>query len=235
MRLVARVCVAWLAFLVPVASMAEEPPPVVPTPEVGPSRLFFSPTARSLPRGRGTVALSELAFPWVEYGIWDRVSIQAIGFPPLPDLTGPGGLVLGPKVQVVRTPRFQAAVGAYEAIAWDQGPTGGFAYGVVTAGGTSTGFTLGYGIGYGEFADDDPQGGSAGVLFMGVDKSLGQSVRLMAEGLFAGTGSELSEATLVGAVRLTKGRWSVDLGVVVPIYETGAGTPFPLLTVAWGF
>ena len=44
-------------------------------PRVGPTRLFLAPTARSLPRGDGTIGLTEIGAPWGEVGLTDRVSL----------------------------------------------------------------------------------------------------------------------------------------------------------------
>jgi hypothetical protein len=34
---------------------------------------------------------------------------------------------------------------------------------------------------------------------------------------------------------LNFGRWSLDLGIAVPFYETGAGTPGPVITLGRAF
>jgi hypothetical protein len=140
-------------------------------------------------------------------------------------------LILGPKLQFLRQPGVQAAAGVFQVVA-EGGSPGGLAYGVVTLGGPNTAFTAGYGVGYGQFWDSE---GSPRLVFLGAEKSLGRSVRLMAEGFLGGDDLDLTGATLVGAVRLTRGRFYVDLGFVLPIYETGGGVPYPLFTAAWTF
>ena len=62
--------------------LAEAPPPAAPAP-VGPTRLFFAPTARSLPHGKGTIGLTEIAAPWGEVGLTGRVSVLAGSVVPL--------------------------------------------------------------------------------------------------------------------------------------------------------
>jgi hypothetical protein len=136
--------------------------------------------------------------------------------------------ILGPKVQLVRRNGVQAAVGVYQGLA--PGWSGGVGYGVVTLGSADTAATLGYGYGYGGLVDP---GESASIVFAGVEKSLGRRFRLVFEGLFGGAGLGLPDQTLIGAARIGGGRWAVDVGVLVPVYETGAGTPFPLLTIAY--
>jgi SAM-dependent methyltransferase len=206
---------------VPVAQAAEPP-------GAGPTRLFFAPTARALPRGQGSVGLTEIAFPWAEAGIVDRVSILGLVVPPLGDLSSGGGVV-APRIQLVRHARFQAAAGVIQAIGEQ---AGGVGYGVVTLGSASTALTAGYGYAYGQGVDS---GGSRGVVLVGVEKAVHRSLRLVVEGWIGGQAMGLPDRTFIAGVRLSRGRWSVDLAAVVPVYETGAGTPAPLLTVARAF
>jgi len=214
---------------VPAPAPETPAPPPAPPVDVRATRLFFAPTARALPRGEGSVALTEIVFPSVEVGVSSRLSVGAFGIPPLDDL-GSGGVVLASKAQILRHGHVQAAVGVFQA--FGSGETGGIGYGVVTVGSDDSALTVGYGYGYGHVADSE---GSPGVLFVGADKSIGRSVRLIVEGYIGGVGMGLPAQTLLGGVRFSRRRWSVDLGAVLPIYETGTGTPFPILAVAWAF
>ena len=193
-----------------------------------PTRLFFAPTARSLPRGDVTVGLTEVAFPWVEVGLWDRVSLQSVPLL-LGDLTGTG-VAVAPKIQIVRSRYLQAAVGTFQALS--SGGTGGVGYAVATLGSADIAATVGYGYGYGGVADSV---GSPGVLLLGAERALGRSVRLVFESYIGGEGLGLPEKTFMGGLRLGRGGWSFDVAVVVPVYETGAGSPAPLLTIAKSF
>ena len=213
----------------PVAVPTPEPPRTLPF-DARTTRLFFAPTARSLPRGSGSAALTEVLFPSVEAGLTDRLSISAIGVLPLEDVSD-GGIVLGPKFQLLGGPRVQAAVGVFQAIGAGGG-TGGVGYGVVTLGSGKTAATIGYGYGYGDAADSE---GSPGVVFLGVETALSRSFRLMVEGYVGGEAFGLPDQTLMVGARLGRGRFSMDLGVVVPVYETGAGSPFPIFAIAWAF
>src|SRR5262245_12675734 len=196
--------------------------------DVGPTRLFFAPTARALPRGDVTVGLTEVAFPWVEVGLWDRFSLQSAPLL-LGDLTGTG-VVVAPKIQIVRSRYFQAAVGTFQALG--AGGTGGVGYAVATLGSARTAATVGYGYGYGAVADSV---GSPGVVLLGAEQALGRSVRLIVEAYIGGEGLGLPEKTFMGGLRVSRGGWSFDVGLVVPVYETGQGSPAPLLTVAKSF
>jgi hypothetical protein len=178
-------------------------------------------------RGDVSLGLTEIAFPWVEVRLWDRFSVQTIPLL-LDELTGTG-LVVAPKLQLLRSRRLQAAIGTLQVLGSE---TGGVGYAVVTVGGADTAATVGYGYGYGGVVDSV---GSKAVLLLGAERALGRSVRLVFESYFGGEGLGLPEKTFLGGLRLTKGGWSVDLGVVVPVYETGGGSPAPLLTIARAF
>jgi len=202
--------------------------PPSPPVESGPTRLFFAPTARALPRGDVTVGLTEVAFPWVEVGILDRVSLQSLPLL-LGDLTGTGGVV-APKIQLVRSRRLQVAVGTLQLVS--SGGTGGVGYAVATLGSASTAATVGYGYGYGDVADSV---GSPAVLVLGAEKALGRSLRVVFESYIGGAGLGLPEKTFMGGLRLSHGGWSFDVALVIPVYETGQGSPAPLLTIAKAF
>jgi hypothetical protein len=70
---------------------------------------------------------------------------------------------------------------------------------------------------------------------VGGEKALGRSFRLLVEAYVAGPGLGMPAQTVVAGTRHTRGRWSVDLGVLVPVYEAGSGTPFPVFSIARTF
>ena len=88
---------------------------------VGPTRLFLAPTARTPPRGKGTFGLTEIAFPWGEIGLTDRAGLRVFAIPPLGDLTS-AGVVIEPKIQLYGGARLQAAVGVVQAFAGQGSP-----------------------------------------------------------------------------------------------------------------
>jgi hypothetical protein len=213
-----------LATLLPGRDLrAQTLPPAEPA-LAGPTRLFFAPTARSLPHGKGTIGLTEIAVPWGEVGLTDRVSLLGGGAVPL--AVG----CIAPKVQLYGGRQIQAAIGAVQLFGMDD--TGGVGYGVVTLGAADAAVTIGYGYGYGALVEP---GSPRGLLFLGAEKALGRSFRLIVEGYVGGAGLGLPDQTLLGGFRFGHGRWSADVGVVVPFYESGSGTPVPLLTIAWAF
>lgn len=215
----------------PVPAPASAEAAETPSFDARATRLFFAPTARSVPRGRGSAAVTEVIFPSVEVGLSNRVSVAAIGVLPVEDLSD-GGIVLAPKIQVLAGPRVQAAVGLFQG--FGAGVSGGLGYAVVTLGGASTSATIGYGYGYGGATDGE---GSSSLVFLGAERTVGRSFRLIVEGYVGGAGLGFaSDVALVAGARFGRGRFSVDLGAVVPFYEgSGVGTPFPVATIAWAF
>jgi len=219
---------AW-ALLSP-SLQAQEPPPKPAAPfDARSARLFFAPTARTLPRGQGVFGVTELVFPWAEVGIFDRLSFEAIGVPPLEGLSS-AGLVLGPKLQLLRRDRVQAAAGVFQALGREG--SGGLAYGVVTVGSGRAGLTVGVGRGYGGLVELE---GSPVVVFVGGDALLGKGLRVLAEVYLGGEGLGLPEQTLTTGLRWSRGRFSLDCGLVLPVYESSSGVPFPVLTLGWAF
>ncbi|MFI4946140.1 MAG: hypothetical protein ACHP85_22885 [Burkholderiales bacterium] len=203
---------------------AQEPAPA--GPGSGPTRLFFAPTARSMPSGQWAVGVTEVLFPWGEVSVTKCLSVLGFGIP----IEG-GGVALVPKLQLWGGRHIQAAAGVAHVLAF-QGDSGGVGYGVLTGGGADLGVTVGYGYGYGSLADS---GGSRSVLLVGLDAALGPHVRLIGEGYIGGAALGMPDQTIAAGLRLAHGRFWADLGVVVPFYETGSGMPVPLLTVGWSF
>jgi hypothetical protein len=214
---------AFATLALPTHVFAQVPPPAGPA-AVGPTRLFFTPTARSLPRGQGTIGLTEIGIPWGEVGLTDHISVLGGGVVPL----AIGGIA--PKVRLYGGRRVQAAVGVVQLLG--SSDTGGVGYGVVTLGSGAAAATIGYGYGYGGLVDP---AGTRGILFLGAEKAFGRSLRVILEGYVGGAGLGMPDQTFLGGIRYSRGKWSADLGVVVPAYETGSGPPVPLLTIARAF
>jgi hypothetical protein len=215
---------------------AQEAAPPTPTSGLEPSclpnaasavdvrltRLFVAPTARSLPRGRGSVGLTEVVFPSVEVGLSNRVSVWTFGVLPAEGLSD-GGIEVAPKIQLLSGTHVQAAVGA--SLAVGSGGTWPGVYGVVTLGSADTAVTVGYMYDY--VAGMNSEQGSSGTFFFGAEKAIGRSLRLIGEGdIIIG---DSVNSFLVGGARFTRGRWSVDLGVLF------GSEVFPFLTIAWAF
>jgi len=111
------------------------------------SRLFFAPTARTLPAGDGYFGDYYLFFPVVGYGVTDRVTLSG-GMSLIPGVSlGDQLYFIAPKVGLVRTPSLALAVGALYggAALASEGVSGGVAFAVGTAGSEDHAITLGLG------------------------------------------------------------------------------------------
>ena len=200
------------------------PPPSPPPPEAADlrlTRLFVAPTARSLPRGRGSLGLTEVFFPSVEVGLTNRVSFWAFGALPTEDLSD-GGIQVAPKIQLLNGTHVQAAVGG--SLAFSSGSASAGAYGVVTVGSADTALSVGYQYDY--LPSMNSWEGSPGTLFFGAEKAIGRRFRLIVEGNIV---LHSVDSFLIAGGRFSRGRWSVDLGVL-----RGTET-LPFFTIAWAF
>lgn len=188
------------------------------------TRLFFGPTARSLPRGRGYLGVYELVMPFVQVGVTDRLTVG--GGTPL--IFGGGGdshpFWLTPKFQLVRGERTQVAAGVMHFVFTGDEEPAGIAYGVVTHGTSDASLTAGFGYGY---ASSDR---GAWIVMVGGDKRIGRGVKLLAEGYAWQEG----EGILMGGVRFFGARLSADLGVVT-LLGGGDSFVFPVVNVVWTF
>ena len=188
------------------------------------TRLFFGPTARSLPRGRGYLGVYELVMPFVQVGVTDRLTVG--GGTPL--IFGEGGdshpFWLTPKFQLLRGERTQIAAGVMHFVfTGDEEPVG-IAYGVVTHGTPDASLTAGVGYGY----ESSDRGTWIGMV--GGDKRLGRNVKLLAEGYVWQEG----EGILMGGVRFFGARLSADLGLVTALGGDDTFV-FPVVNVVWTF
>ncbi|HEX8429747.1 MAG TPA: hypothetical protein VF625_00615, partial [Longimicrobium sp.] len=93
-----------------------------------PTRLFFAPTGRNLRAGEGYFGVYELFFPFVTFGVTDRITIAA-GTPVIPDLIAELGYI-APKVQIVASPNTNISVGAFAFLSAAETGAAGILYGV---------------------------------------------------------------------------------------------------------
>jgi len=107
------------------------------------TRLFFGPTARSLPKGKAYFGVYEFLMPFVQVGVTDRFSIGG-GTPLAFGLDGGDRpFWITPKLQLLDTGKTQLAIGAFQALV--DGESAGIAYGVVTSGSPNASLTAGAG------------------------------------------------------------------------------------------
>jgi hypothetical protein len=190
-----------------------------------PTRLFFGPTGRSVPKGSGYLGVYEVFMPFVQVGLTDRISIG--GGTPL--FFGGGSdhpVWFTPKVQVVNRGRTQAAVGVMHFLNVDDGQYG-VAYAAVTHGTADSAVTVGAGWAYETTSLDDIDNPTVGMI--GFERRMSRRTKLISENyLFSGGG-----AVSIG-VRFFGERLSADLGLVVPL-GIDEFIAFPMVNMVWKF
>jgi hypothetical protein len=186
------------------------------------TRLFFGPTARTLPSGQGYLAVYEIFMPFVGVAITDRF-IMAAGTPLIFDDDWDRPFWVAPKLKVFDSGKTQGAVGVL-AVGVEE-DTFGLLYGVLTRGDEKGSFTLGMGYGF-ENSDlsDKP------FLMIGGEARGSQRVKFVTENyIIPGEGGLLSAGPRFFGEKL-----SADLGLVLPI---GADdfVVFPLVNFVYNF
>jgi hypothetical protein len=192
-------------------------------PDPNATRLFFTPTGRSLRRGQVYLGVYEFVMPFVQVGVTDRFSIG--GGTPLifgiEEWDRPFWIT--PKLQILDHAGTQVAVGVLHAFDSD-GDGGGIAYGVITRGSDVKSFTAGAGVAY---AND---GGRAGVLMLGGEARISRSVKAITENYIWKGGHGVAS----GGVRFFGERVSADLALAFPIGADGLYA-FPVINFVYVF
>jgi hypothetical protein len=188
------------------------------------TRLFFGPTARSLPKGRGYLGVYELVMPFLQVGVTDRITVGG----------GTPFIYFGeasshpfwftPKVQLVRGESTQLAAGVLHFVFTGDDEPVGIAYGVATHGTADASVTAGVGFGY----ETSDRGTWIGMI--GGELRVGRGIKLLAEGYTWQEG----ETILMGGIRLFGARLSADLGLVTALDSDDAFV-FPVVNVVWTF
>lgn len=194
------------------------------------TRLFFAPTARSVPRGEGYFGVYELFFPFVSYGLTDRFTISA-GTPIVPEYIGEI-FYLAPKLEVVRTPGASAAVGVLALIAPEEELDGsaGLLYGVGTFGGPDRALTVGATVPF-VATSDESEIGNDPVFMLGGEGRLSMRTKLLTENYFVpGEGALVS-----GGVRFFGERLSADFGIGLAVGGNDTACCLPLLNFVYSF
>ncbi len=193
--------------------------------DTNPTRLFFAPTGRSLRQGEAYAGVYEFGLPFVQVGLTDRISIG--GGTPLFFFGGESGrpFWITPKVQVIRTASWQAAIGAIHLFRVSRGSLG-IAYGVVTKGSRDSAVSLGVGYGY-ERSDTSRNGGP--VVMVAGEHRVSRVIKLVSEDYITGGAGVVS-----GGIRCFGERVALDLGMVVVLGGGDIGG-FPIINVVWQF
>ncbi|MDX1675137.1 MAG: hypothetical protein R3314_10120, partial [Longimicrobiales bacterium] len=190
------------------------------------TRLFFAPTARSLPAGRGYVSVYELFMPFVAVGVHDRITLAA-GTPLVFSSQESERLLwFAPKVQLFRHQNAAAAVGVLhfwlaghqsycrpeDPYCQDDPAHNGVAYGVLTLGSEDEAVTLGGGAAYSGFAlAEDPL-----VFMAGGEVRTSKGLKLITENYLFPGGSFF---ILSGGLRFFGEKLTADLGLFAPLWQ----------------
>ena len=196
-----------------------------------PARLFLAPTARAVPRGAGYLAVYELVFPFVTYGVTDRLTISA-GMPAIPEAIG-RVVYLGPKYEVLRTPSVRAAVGmlalfATEDALGDWTPFG-VLNGVATFGGPDGAVTVGATVPF-LTADGSTDLPTRPVLMLGAEARLSRRTKFLTENYVVPYGS-----LVAGGFRFFGERLSADFGIGAAFGEDEISCCLPLVNFVYAF
>jgi hypothetical protein len=189
-----------------------------------PTRLFFTPTGRSLNKGDVYAGVYEIVLPFVQVGLTDRLSFG--GGTPLIFGDGSGHpFWVTPKFQVYDGASTQASVGVLHFLNVGDGNFG-VAYGVVTRGSGDSAVTGGIGYAY----DRSYNTTNGAALFMvGGEHRVSRGVKLLTENyVFEGGG------IVTGGMRWMGERFSADLAVVMPV-DGNDVIAFPMVNVVYSF
>ena len=185
-------------------------------------RLFFAPTARSLPRGKTSVGLYGL-MPFVQVGVTDRFSVG--GGTPLffgfDESNRPFWVT--PKLQLLNRGDTQVATGLFHMLNGD-GDALGIAYSVLTRGGADKSGTFGLGYAY------DNDGGGGAVVMVGGEQRARSNLKWISENYIWKGGRGL----LSGGVRFIGDRFATDVVLVAPLGFDWIGV-FPAVSVVYVF
>lgn len=195
-------------------------------PDPNRTRLFFGPTARSLPAGGGYFSVFELFMPFVSTAVSDNLILS--GGTPLIFLFDENEterpVWFAPKLTLGGNDRAEFAIGALLITTLGGDGSAGVVYGVTTVGEPDGALTLG--LGYG-FADGDWGGSPAALL--GLERRMSRSTKLISENYVLPDGTILLSA----GPRFIGDRLSADVGLLVPIVDGGIDGALPLVNFAW--
>jgi hypothetical protein len=184
------------------------------------TRLFVMPTGRTLAGSSGYVDVIGLGVAQFQAGGTDWLSIGA-GTPSI--IMGGGRPVwLTPKLAVVRASRLHAAAGAVHFFA--PGGSGGFAYGVATAGSDAQSVTIGLIQGYGDVSGAGP------AVMLGFERQRSKRTRLMVEATVFRSGG-----LVIAGLRRSGKKFTSDFGMAIPIAEEAPLMAFPVISFGWRF
>lgn len=192
------------------------------------TRLFFTATGRPLRQGQGYFADYWLFFPFVAYGIADRLTMGG-GVSLIPG-AGEQLVYFAPKLTLVHEERASISAGVLAGTVTGEETWGGLLYGVGTFGTTDQAVTLGIGFAWGGGDIEDTP-----ILLVGAETRVSGSIKLISENYII---PGIEDAVLLsGGVRFFGERVAADLGfVTTPAAFDDDGFPFlPWVGFAYNF
>lgn len=192
------------------------------------SRLFFSSTARTPKAGSGYFSVYELLFPFFSISATDFLMISS-GMSIVPGASEQI-IFIAPKIRFFNSENFCAAGGILYVNVPDDVDDVIMGYGVVTLGTQRAGLTIGYGSNISGNSDED----LTGILILGGDVQLSNSVKLISEN-YIPIGTEDGSLLYSFGIRFFGDNLSADLGFFGVTEET-EGWPFaPWVGFAYNF
>ncbi|MCF8261019.1 MAG: hypothetical protein K9J12_09610 [Melioribacteraceae bacterium] len=188
------------------------------------SRLFFGPTARSLPGGSGYFSIYEIFFPFLAIGVTDNIILSG-GFSLFPG-AAEQMFYIAPKIRLFGQDNLDLATGIIYANVSNN--SFGIAYGVGTYSTEKTAITFGIGWGY----DDEWEFSKTPFLMFGAELKTSKSIKIITENwLIPG-----SESLLISfGLRFFGEYLAADFGFITSTSANG-GFPFvPWLGFAYNF
>lgn len=182
------------------------------------SRLFFSSTARTPKAGSGYFSVYELLFPFFSISATDFLMISG-GMSIIPGATEQL-IFIAPKIRFFNSENFCAAGGVLYINITDDVDDAFLGYGVFTIGTQRGGFTVGYGTNISKNGGDD----LSGLLILGGDVQLSNSVKLISEN-YIPIGTDESNIIYSFGIRFFGDNISADLGFF-GVTEESSGWPF---------
>jgi hypothetical protein len=192
------------------------------------TRIFFSPSGRTLAHGEGFAGVHELIAPFVGYGVTDRLTVSG-GSPFYLAFAGETPpIYFSPKLAVVADPGVAVSVGAEAVYLPDDSDDDlyGVVYGAATLGTPDNALTGSLGWGYvGSDFSSKP------VVMLGGETRVSSSIKLMTENIFV---PGEAGAVLSGGLRILGESLSADLGLG-GVAGDGGRCCLPLVNVVYHF
>ncbi len=194
-------------------------------------RLFAGPTGRTLPGGTGSIGVIEVFFPYVAYGITDRIQVAA-GTTVAPGIMAEV-LWIEPRIGLISGPRANVSAGVVAFLARSQLDEG--SVGALHLTGTFGGerAAVNAGLAWPFLVDEHKSAIVDPLLTLGGEIRVARRVKLMAES-YVLLGDDSGYGLLSGGVRIFGDRLSADVGLA-GLAGDDSGCCLPIVSFGWAF